>query len=334
MLNYHELTLDEPKNSPAKRKQFVIITTIMITLLVYHAMHAGVFYSMDILTSTSDQANANNLFEGGEFLYKLMTKDYAASGGTLRTVKEDLGLDLTLSEGESTELEMELGIIADGDEGGEVDLFYTVFMDDPGNVPGGKCRFAGGVLFPPSFHSKEGRERIKSRLLRVNEDILRAKRGLSGDGGGSSGGGAVEDNHSRNVEYRVGNLPKVEVAVAQHPFTDGAFSALLQSYKIIPAFRKYAKENKIESADNPVVISTCSAKQQMCTYYMPLRKMKQFFLGNPAAEEYVASFSESLTNNRVGVNWNNAVGINFNKVLKGLKRAVGNSGSVGKTSEL
>lgn len=203
----------------------------MITLLVYHAMHAGVFYSMDILTSTSDHANSNNLFEGGEFLYKLMTKDYAASGGTLRTVKEDLGLDLTLSEGELTELEMELGIITDGDKG-EMDLFYTVFMDDPGKVPGGKCRFAGGVLLPPSFHSKEGKERMKSKLLRVNEDILRAKRGLSGDGGGSSGDVDVEDNHSRNVEYRVGNLPKVDAAVAQHPFTDGAFSALLQSYKV------------------------------------------------------------------------------------------------------
>ncbi len=231
MLNYHELTVGEPKNSPAKRKQFIIITTIMMTLLVYHAMHAGVFYSMDILTSDSD--HANSLFEGGEFIYKLMTKDYAASGGTLRTVKEDIGLDLTLNEGELTELEMELGIITDGDGGAAVDLFYTVFMDDPGKVPGGESRFAGGILFPPSFNSKEGRERIKSKLLRVNEDILKSKRGLSGDGVGRSGDVIVEDNHSRSVEYRVGKLPKVEVAVAQHPFTDGAFSALLQSYKVI-----------------------------------------------------------------------------------------------------
>lgn len=66
----------------------------------------------------------------------------------------------------------------------------------------------------------------------------------------------------------------------------------------------------------------------------PLRKTEQFFLGNPTSEEYVASLLESLNSNRVGVNWNNALGINFNKVWKGLKRAVGISGGVGKKSEL
>ncbi|KAL3775679.1 hypothetical protein ACHAW5_009490 [Stephanodiscus triporus] len=60
-------------------------------------------------------------------------------------------------------------------------------------------------------------------------------------------------------------------AVAYHPFNDGIWSALLQTYKIIPKFKKYAKEHG-GSGQSPVIISTCSVKQRMCTYYMEYAK--------------------------------------------------------------
>ncbi len=72
----------------------------------------------------------------------------------------------------------------------------------------------------------------------------------------------------------------------------------------------------------------------MMSKMQPLRKWEQFFLGNPTAEEYAASFSESGANGRAGMNWKNVGGINFRKVWKGLKKAVGINVGVEKKSEL
>jgi hypothetical protein len=150
------------------------------------ALNAGLLSPVTIVTN-DDTAT----FPGGEFVYKLMTKDYAASSGTLRTIKEDLGME---------------------DNGGNireetVDVLYTVLLDDAAVVPGGLTRFASGVLVTNSDQ--------KRRLMDVNVGIA--------ESGGS---------HSKEVRYEVGSLPMVAAAVAQHPYTDGAFSAILQTYKV------------------------------------------------------------------------------------------------------
>ncbi len=59
---------------------------------------------------------------------------------------------------------------------------------------------------------------MKRMLLDANDFI----RGDESDGG----------RHSKDIKYEAGNLPKVGAAVAQHPFTAGAWSAVLQSYKV------------------------------------------------------------------------------------------------------
>ena len=41
---------------------------------------------------------------------------------------------------------------------------------------------------------------------------------------------------------------------------------IASSYQIVPKFKAYAKENNVSG--NFITISTCSAKQSMCTYYM------------------------------------------------------------------
>lgn len=45
----------------------------------------------------------------------------------------------------------------------------------------------------------------------------------------------------------------------------------------------------------PIVISQCDNKQQMCSHYAPLVQTKDFLLGQPTTEEYLAALGpESL----------------------------------------
>ena len=123
-----------------------------------------------------------------------MTNDYVASFGTVRTILSDLGI---------------------GEDGVEeprdgVDFLYTVFLDDPSIVPGGATRFASGALL------QKGDGGTKSRLLEVNKSIPQD----------------VHGTQSKDTRYEVAKLPKVTAAMAQHPFTDGAWSALLMRYKV------------------------------------------------------------------------------------------------------
>jgi hypothetical protein len=65
-------------------------------------------------------------------------------------------------------------------------------------------------------------------------------------------------------------------------FTDLNF-ALLNISQVIPKMRKLAKQ---KGQSNPVVISTCSKEEQMCTHYAPLVKGKKFLLGRPDTETF------------------------------------------------
>mmetsp|Transcript_4557 Transcript_4557/g.7894 ORF Transcript_4557/g.7894 Transcript_4557/m.7894 type:complete len:81 (-) Transcript_4557:54-296(-) len=51
---------------------------------------------------------------------------------------------------------------------------------------------------------------------------------------------------------------------------------------------KYAKE-KGEPGNVPVVITTCSIRQQMCTHYAPLVQGDKFLLGQLPSADYLAS---------------------------------------------
>ena len=250
-MNYHEMTMNEPRDSPQRRKQFLVISAIMTGLFLNAGLNAGALSALTIETGT---------FPGGEFVYKALIKDYAASTGTLRTVMSDLDIvdggdrsliNAALSDTETVELDT-------------ADLMYSVFLDDERVVPGGKTRFVAGALLQKSLLKGTPLvpAEMKGRLLGMNDSIVEK----AGDKTG------VEGAHSTEIPYEVGTLPKVEAAVAQHPFTGGAWSAVLQSRKIVPRLRKhYAEVNGGDGGG--VVISTCSAKQSMCTYYMVSREL-------------------------------------------------------------
>lgn len=313
MLNYHELTMNEPRNSPARRKQFTVISSIMTVMTIHAGLQAGVFAPLNIERASGDGDNNVSRFPGGEFVYKFMTKDYAATTGALRTVSSDLGI----AEKGAGNLILEEGVPTD-----TADLLYSVLLDDATSVAGGKTRFAAGALIDDS---EEG-ERMKKKLLDANESI-----GLDTDG---------DRTHSSEVRYEVGRLPAVEAAVAQHPFTAGAWSAVLQSYKIAPKFKKYAEENGMLGKD-VVIVSTCSAAQSMCTYYMPLSKQDEFYLGRSSAEEYARQFDTTGMFEFMGVELDehgslSIGGISPGNVFRGMKlallRFIGGGGSEKKSS--
>lgn len=295
MLNYHELTMNEPRDSPQRRKQFLVISAIMIILPLHAALNAGVLTTLTISQGT---------FPGGEFVYKSMMKDYAASTGTLRTVSADLGI---AEDGGSGNLIIrEEGVPLD-----TADLLYSILLDDTELVPGGKTRFVSGALLAKS---SEGGKKMKKMLLEVNNDIKE------------------EGTHSKDIRYEVGSLPKVNAAMAQHPFTAGAFSAILQSYKIAPKFKEYAKDHG-ESGKSPIVIATCSAKQKMCTYYMPLTKRDKFYMGKPITEEYAKEFVNLSQMQRMGFDFNlPGISIRFGNIGRGIKKALGMGGGSSKKS--
>lgn len=143
-----------------------------------------------------------------------MQKDYAASFGTWRTIASDLkeGGILGAEEGEKKEVD-------------EDDLLYTIFMDDESLIPGGKTRFASGVLLLPTKQSSKVVDKIKRWLLDTTNKAIALKLMKKNI--------AEEDaRHSREVRYQISQLPRVRAAVAYHPFNDGVWSAVLQSFKV------------------------------------------------------------------------------------------------------
>lgn len=185
-LNYHELTLNEPRDSPAKRKQHLVICTVMGVMFLHSGISAGLFHPISI---------ENGEFPGGEFTHKFLTRDYAASAGTQRSIEKDLGIDNT----------DEKGWLAPSDS---ADLLFSVFLDNDGSIPGGMTRFASGIITDD--------EEKKKMLLDANSKTEEF----------------TEKDYPKNVKYEVVNLPKADAAVLMHPTTGGIWSALLQQFKV------------------------------------------------------------------------------------------------------
>ena len=63
-INYHELTMEESKDSPARKKQFVTICVLGIGALSNAMINAGVFQPIQF---------EEGVFPGGEFHYRMKT---------------------------------------------------------------------------------------------------------------------------------------------------------------------------------------------------------------------------------------------------------------------
>mmetsp|Transcript_11537 Transcript_11537/g.25865 ORF Transcript_11537/g.25865 Transcript_11537/m.25865 type:complete len:279 (-) Transcript_11537:144-980(-) len=134
MFNYHELTMNEPRGSPAKRKQFIVICCVVSFVCGNALINAGGFNTVRI---------GQGKFTGGEFVYKTMERDYAAFVGLSRTVGEDAGIP----------------------EADHENAVYSVFLDvdSSAGIPGGSERFMTGVL--------NGKD-VKKELMAFNADVV------------------------------------------------------------------------------------------------------------------------------------------------------------------
>ena len=143
MLNYHELTINEPRDSPARRKQFLVICTVMAAVLGNACLTSGVLESVTVSDGT---------FPGGDFIYKAVTRDPAVTGGIFRDTCVDLGAE----ESECWD-----------------DLLYAVYVDADSSVPLARWRMFGGALVDGSV--EEGAKSVET-LMDTNENLTPSHR--------------------------------------------------------------------------------------------------------------------------------------------------------------
>jgi len=256
MLNYHEMTMTQSANDPAKRQQFVVITTVMISVLAYCLMTSGSLMSIE---------PTNGVFPGGNFCYKHTNRDYAASFGLARTIRKEI----LESEGKNWKEE----------ESEDVKEFeaitYQLYLDDPMLMGGRRQRWATGILT-----GDKGMARCKA-MLATNKDrppfLPNDRYDLSAK------------EYFEKLTYNHVDFPAVDSLVLQFPHTHGFVSALTLSYKVIPAMRKHAKAQGVA---DPVVLTTCNKEQEMCTHYVPLVKTEIFLLGLPTSAEHNAALGK------------------------------------------
>lgn len=196
-------------------------------------------------------------FPGGTFVFKQAKRDYAASMGLARFVAKEL--DLKPQE--------------------MADVVYTFYLDDPRVIKGGRQqRFAAGIL---TTHKTEERGR---QLLSKNPDIQEFTEAEFKEL-------SAAELWSK-IKYEKESLPKTKAAIVQFPFTNGFISALILTWRIIPALRQHVEN---VSGDSPsVVITTCSVDDQMCTHYAPLSKKGKFLLGQLECKEYAKLLGKSV----------------------------------------
>jgi hypothetical protein len=257
MINYHELTIAEDKNSKQRKYQFIVICTIIGAAITYSSLKAGVLQPLDIQTGT---------FPGGPFLYKTAKRDYAASASLERHVAEQVG---------------------DGLRHDTVDQVYSVFLDDPGQIADGRrLRFASGYLVHNAKAMERGHEygeEVQERLLAYNVHIQTPTRSEIRE--------LPAEYLWARLKFKSTNLPPAKAGIVNFPTSNGFVSCLVFSMRILPALRKYAKK---QGYIPTVILSTCSEKENMCTHYVPLidtseRPTSPYLLGQPSFEDYFAS---------------------------------------------
>jgi hypothetical protein len=265
MLDYHALTIDEPKDSPHKKYQFRVTCIIMIVGFCFMTIPAGILVPIKITEGT---------FPGGTFIYKSTKRDYVSSTALeLHIGTEDLKLDY------KHDFE---------------DRIYTLYLDDLTLVKYGRSqRYASGYL---SNSSKSDRT-IEDLLLSYNSGIEPLNRLELNTL-------PAEDLWPR-IKYKKATLPKVKAAMIYFPSTYGLVSSLMMQFRILPSLRKYAtaqlqqqqtnRKRTPSSTPTVTIITTCHVKHRMCTHYAPLEKGDAFLLGQLSTNEYAKTLPAPKT---------------------------------------
>jgi hypothetical protein len=195
LMNYHELTMDEPANSKSRKLQFRVICIVMATCIVWSLISSGALRPVEV---------TEGVFPGGEFFYKITGRDYAASQSLINDCSKHL---------EVREL----------DQG---NVLYTLYLDDPVAVNGRRQRFAGGYLLNDQTvtRKQESNEERKRILMQINEQVKEASQVELEESS------AFE--LWPKLKYSSVELPRVKAAVVEYTYSNGFVSALLHSYKV------------------------------------------------------------------------------------------------------
>jgi len=268
-LNYHEMTMNEPRDSPARRKQFLVICTVMAGAFVYSLTSAGgltpVLVQTKVIGPSGDERPV--YCPGGDLIYKLAKRDYAAS----QSMALDIGKDANLS---NPEVDFP-------------DRMYTFYLDDARSLNGFLQRFAVGYLV--TNHEDAEANQAYQNLMAKKQEYEEKKTGTSKKIRAQVTvtkedlKGPVTDLWPK-LPYETIQLPQdsVPCGMVNFPYTGGFVSALILQYKILPAMRNSA-------GSNSVIISTCSPREQMCTHYATLTNKDEedvYLLGRPNTETY------------------------------------------------
>ena len=123
-INYHEMTMQESKNSPERKRQFLVISVVGFGVILASIVSAGLF--VPVILSEGE-------FPGGEFRFRSRAKDYSASMGLFREVAKTLRVS--------------------GPNGQWGDLIYGIYHDDA-NIVQAKTRFSVGALLDSDMKEK------------------------------------------------------------------------------------------------------------------------------------------------------------------------------------
>jgi hypothetical protein len=248
MMDYHQMTIDEPRDSPAKKQQFRVTCAIMIVGFLYMTIPAGILVPVKITEGT---------FPGGTFVYKSTKRDYVASEGLQLCVGENLKIDPKDFE----------------------DRIYSVYLDDLSKIKSGRTqRFASGLL---SNNSKPDRVLVES-LMSMNPSMEPLTRLEVNTLPADDLWPRIRYKKASlpKVKAAVVYFPFTNGFVSSLMFQFRILPALRKF-----ATDKQLSKGRAKKA-NVAIITTCNIKNQMCTHYAPIEKGEPFLLGQPNSDDY------------------------------------------------
>lgn len=251
LMNYHELTMNEDKNSSARRLQFIVICSVMGAAILYSSLTSGVLSSVDIQSGS---------FSGGDFIYKTTKRDYAASSSFERNIAEGVGGGLRHDT---------------------VDQVYSIFLDHPAKIADGRrLRFASGYILGNPKSKLDGPQ-TRIRLLGYNDKITPPTKTEILE--------LPAEELWRKLKFKETKLPEIKAGVVNFPFTNGFVSCLVFSMKILPALHKYAIAQGY--VPTVVISTCSEKEHMCTHYMPLIdekdSKTTPYLLGQPTMDEYI-----------------------------------------------
>lgn len=209
LMNYHGLTIEESKNSPQRRYQFIVICSIIAFCFTYSVYISGILLTIEPYETE---------FPGGIFCYKQISRDYAASMGIGRRLQKDILEAFPEEEDAAKEIS-----VTDRKKIIEDKIFH-VYLDNPEDVSGLHQRSMSGVLVSDDIDKLS----YCDPLFEKNPALLREKKLYQHEP-------ASEKKASELFQqtiYESATLPSVDSLAIKFPFSNGFLSALVFSYKV------------------------------------------------------------------------------------------------------